>query len=106
MLNYTGLVLLAADIVVFIVVMCHAGDKRQRLLLPGVRNMLMIPSGFLMSMVHMVGYVNYEEEGSMSGWERYDIWSPEYAVSAVAAAVVVYGVFVLIEYVLSRKPHK
>lgn len=58
-LMITGLILLIGNIVCFIVFMLKYKENRKNMLLSGIRNMLMIPSGFLLSLVHNV--IHYEE---------------------------------------------
>jgi len=100
-----GLGLLAANIVVFIVCVVRRTDRRKTLILPGIRNMLMIAASLVASEMHTVVYssqnIGYGANQTTSHTRR-DIWSPEYLLYALLLAGVLFVVFGLAEVLLKK----
>ena len=106
-MNITGLVLLALNIILFVIFLIRGKSIRRRLLLPGIRNVMMIPSALLCSMSHSVGF------NLVDGWwgstenppvyEKYDMWMTEYLFFAVMLAVLLVLFFSLFEFILRKK---
>ena len=107
-INIVGLVLLALDIILFIIFLIVYKNSRRYLVLPAIRNVLMIPSALLCSMWHSVGFVHMgeiigSEDTTTAIFEKYDIWYSEYLYMAFGWAILVVVVFALFEIVLRRK---
>ncbi len=100
--NALGLVMLAANIVCFIVFMCRHRDKKEQLLLPGIRNMLINISGFLCSGVHSAGFTVHAD----GAYDRYDYWDYTPLFYAVGLAAVLFAAFAAIELHRKRKKNK
>lgn len=80
-----GIACVLANIITFFVFFIHKKTERTKLLLPGIRNILLIPSVLFVSKSHVYGY-----------------WDPEYLFLAFASAAVVFILFCLIELVISK----
>lgn len=109
-LAFAVLGLLAAGVVCFAVFLLCDKENRKRLILPGIRNVLLTAPAFLLSWVHTVGWVYEGDEavgsGSQAGqirYERYDIWRPEYIWLALGAALLIFTVFAVIDALQKRK---
>ena len=75
------------NIITFFVFFIHKKTERTKLLIPGIRNILLIPSVLFVSKSHEYGY---------------GYWDPEYLFLAFASAAVVFILFCLIELVISK----
>lgn len=104
--NVVGLVCLAASIVCFIVFLIKGGKK---VVLPGIRNLLFIPSAILMSNVHIVVWESGSGTHYLDGeWMPdivtiHHIWNWEYLIYSLVLATVVVLIFTLIETLIKRK---
>ena len=85
-----GIACVLTNIITFFVFFIHKKTERTKLLIPGIRNILLIPSVLFVSKSHVYGY---------------DYWDPEYLFLAFASAAVVFILFCLIELV-SKKIRK
>ena len=92
------LVFLVLNIVAFVLFMAKSKEDRKTIVLPGIRNMLMIIPALLLQKVHEVclyGESIVETENTV--WKRYDIWNVEYIWLALGIALFIIIVFKLIE---------
>lgn len=98
-IDIVGLCILVGNIVGFIVFMIKNKTKRKYIWLPGVRNMLLIPSALMCAGVHNVGWSHSAGENF---WNKYDIWDMELLWSSIGFAVVVIIVSTVMEKVLKK----
>ncbi len=98
-----GILCLAASTVCFTVFFFKRKDERPKFTLTGIRNLLLIPSAFIASECHYMGWTYYEAEGNMLNPEKYDIWQSEYLLYAIGYAFAVIMIFSLIN--MRRKKH-
>ena len=96
----TGLVCLGGNVVCFAAFLIRHREERKALVLPGIRNMLLIPAALIVSNAHYVGWVNHAP--GQTGGSRYDVWMEEYFGYAIALSVAVVVVFALIETVIEK----
>lgn len=102
-----ALVLFLANIVCFIVYMCKYPTERKQLLLPGIRNMLMIASGFIISEMHYVGFQSFKPDwGMVSSYGKYEIWDTEYLWLALSFAGLNMAIFKIIEILMHQNVKK
>ena len=66
--------------------------------MPGIRNMLFIPSAFMFSMVHIISWIR--TEGGTS--QRYESWATGYLAYALGLGAVIFIVFTIIETVVKK----
>lgn len=109
-LNIAGLVILLANIICFIIFLIKCRDCRSNLILPGIRNILMISCSLMISNYHSVGWIHkgdWNEAGvgsaDFSAYERYDVWYDEYLFMALGLAVLIAVVFALIEIIMRKR---
>ena len=95
-----GLGCLAGNLICFGVFLIRPREERKALVLPGIRNVLLIPAAFLVAMAPTVSWTNYAPGEISSGVEV--MWSPEYLGYAIALTVAVVVVFALIETVIEK----
>lgn len=95
-----GLVCLLASIISFVVFLIKAGEDRTKLLIPGIRNILFIPSVLIASEMHSMGW--WHEAGSTVG-QRYEYWYTEYLWYALALAAVVFLLFSLLDILVNKR---
>lgn len=95
-----GLGCLIANVICFVVFLIREKEDRKSLLLPGIRNALLIPSALITSNAHYVGW--YNTPGS-TVHTRYDSWATEHLGYAFALAALVVIVFTIIEVVIRKK---
>lgn len=95
-----GLGCLAANVICFVVFLIREKEDKKGLILPGIRNVLLIPSALIASNAHSVGW--YNGLGS-TVHTRYDSWHEEFLGYAFALAALVVIVFTIIEVVISKK---
>ena len=95
-----GLGCLAANVICFVVFLIREKEEKKGLILPGIRNVLLIPSALIASNAHSVGW--YNGLGS-TVHTRYDSWHEEFLGYAFALAALVVIVFTIIEVVISKK---
>jgi hypothetical protein len=93
-----GLSCLLANIVCFSVFLIKEKENRKSLVLPGIRNMLFIPSAFMFSMVHIISWIR--TEGGTS--QRYESWATGYLAYALGLGAVIFIVFTIIETVVKK----
>lgn len=96
----TGLACLGANVVCFAVFLIRQREERKALVLPGIRNMLLIPAALILSNAHYVGWVNHAP--GQTGGSRYDVWLEEYFGYAIALTVAVVVMFTLIETAIEK----
>lgn len=95
-----GLACLLASVIIFAVfLICHK-EERTKLLIPGIRNLLIIPSTFIAAEMHSMGW--WYDPGDVEV-QRYESWYPEYLWNALALVAVVFIVFSLIEILIQNK---
>lgn len=99
-----GLALIVFNIIIFLIFILKYKSTRKTLLLPGIRNMLMIPSGFLLSKVHHVvvyswnnQYIYSVETTPVSGIEIYNQWNFTYLLLSIIWAALITVIFAIIE---------
>lgn len=95
-----GLGCLAANVICFVVFLIRGKEDKKGLILPGIRNVLLIPAALIASNAHSVGW--YNGLGS-TVHTRYDSWHEEFLGYAFALAALVVIVFTIIEVVISKK---
>lgn len=98
-----GLICLVASIVYFFVFLAKHKEERREFILPGIRNICLIPSALIVSEMHYMVWYGGEDEYIVSEFERYEVWQMEYFWYAIALAVFVYVVFSLIDVLIKRK---
>lgn len=95
-----GLACLLASVISFVVFLIRQKSERTKLLLPGIRNLLIIPSVLIVSEMHSMGW--WYDLGDIEG-QRYECWYSEYLWYSLALVSVVFIVFSLIELLLQKK---
>lgn len=92
-----GLACLLASIITFVTFLIKCKNDRKELMLPGIRNILLIPSALIASRIHIVIWCSYgpENEYSVDALQRCDSWYPEYFGYAIALATIVFVLFSL-----------
>lgn len=95
-----GLICLAANVICFVVFLIKEKANKKGLILPGIRNMLLIPSALIASNAHYVGW--YNSPGS-TVHTRYDSWQEQFLGYAFALAALVVIVFTIIEVIINKK---
>ena len=95
-----GLGCLLASIIAFVVFLVRQKEERTKLLLPGIRNLLIIPSALIVSNMHSMSW--WHGPGDIE-WQRYEAWYTEYLLYALVLAASVFIVFSLIEILVQRK---
>ncbi len=95
-----GLICLAANVICFVVFLFKEKANKKGLILPGIRNMLLIPSALIASNAHYVGW--YSAPGSTVS-TRYDSWQEQFIGYAFALASLVVIVFTVVEVIVSKK---
>jgi len=95
-----GLACLLGNVIAFPVFILTERESRKNLLLPGIRNILFIPSALIASEMHGVSWI---DRGMFGGYDRYDFWNPEYLGYAIALAAAVAIVFALLEVAAKRR---
>ena len=94
-----GLGCLLASIITFAVFLIRQKADRTKLLIPGIRNILLIPAALIVSEWHSMGWHSYGADGVAT---RYDLWQTEYLWYALALVAIVFIVFSLIEIVIQK----
>ena len=99
-----------ANIVFFIVYLLKFKADRKDLILPGIRNILLIIPTIFVQRSHYVsfGYIGESISGSTAGlenikYERYDTWNVEYIWFALGLALSIFVIFKLIETIKRKK---
>ena len=95
-----GLACLLASIITFVVFLVRHKSERTKLLIPGIRNLLLIPSALLVSRVHSTSWTYNAGDTAV---KRYDYWETEYLCYALALVAIVFIVFSLIELLIQKK---
>ena len=95
-----GLCCLAANVICFVVFLIREKVNKKGLVLPGIRNALLIPSALIASNSHYVGW--YNAPGS-TVHTRYDSWQTPFLGYAFALAALVVIVFTIIEISVAKK---
>jgi len=95
-----GPVCLLAIIISFIVFLVKAGEKRTKLLIHGIRNILFIPSVAMVPKIHDVDWMYIV--GSTSR-QLHEYWYPEYLGYALAIAAVVLLLFSLLDAIVYNR---
>ena len=95
-----GLACLLASIITFVVFLVRQKSERTKLLIPGIRNLLIIPSALIVSEMHSVSW--WYDPGVVEG-QRYESWYSEYLWYALALVAIVFIVFSLIEVLIQKK---
>ncbi len=102
-LNIIALAFLLADLVCFIVFMIKYRETRKRLILPGIRNVLLSVSAYLISGFHHISY--YQFSGS-TVYERCSSWNHEYFIYTLASTLIIFAGFKTTEYFIMRTAKK
>lgn len=95
-----GLACLLASVISFVIFIIRQKSERTKLLIPGIRNLLIIPSALIVSEMHSMGWWQGPSDVE---WQRYESWYSEYLWYALALVAVVFIVFSLIEILLQKK---
>lgn len=104
-IDILGIVFLVINIICFIVFAIKCKNDRKQILLPGIRNMLMIVSAFLVSGWHGIGFMSCGAENNCV-WEKYHYWQSEYLIYSIGFALFVTVVFKVIYVILKKKSKK
>lgn len=96
-----GLGCLLGNGVCFLVSLLGERENRKGLLLPGIRNLLLIPSALILTMAQSVSW-SMGSEGTVLG--RSVHWYPEYIFYALTLAALVSLVFGIIERTVRKRP--
>lgn len=94
-----GLLLLLGNVISFVYFVAKDKQGRRSLLLPGVRNLLFIPSGIFCQKIHEVSF--FKQAGETI-WHRYDDWNLQYLGLAICWAMLVTVVFCVIERLMKK----
>lgn len=108
-LELIGGVLLACNIACFLIFMFKYRENRKKLLLPGIRNMLMISSAFLLCNVHYAVFTHHNEIMSSITTATADIsyiWNFDYLWYSILLAVLIVVIFSIIEKIITKKENK
>lgn len=98
------LMILGASSISFIVFIFKHKPYRKELLIPGIRNIFLIPFAVIIYDWHGVVWDFAEEnQWSIDGYTRYDYWDTEYLLYALYWAVGVIAVFAIIEFIRKGK---
>ena len=95
-----GLACLLANIISFVVFLIRQKSERTTLLIPGIRNILLIPSALIASQMHSMGWLH--DAGSTVG-QRDEYWYTEYRWYALALAAIVFIVFSLLDIAVNKR---
>ncbi|MBQ2901456.1 MAG: helix-turn-helix domain-containing protein [Agathobacter sp.] len=90
--------LLLANVISAIAGITKEKENRKKFIFYGVRNILLLPSAFLLSQIHSVGW-GYDNGVSPY---KYEYWYPEYLVYTAAWALGIIVIF----YMMERKARK
>lgn len=96
-LNVFGVALMAASVVIFCVFILRHKEERSRYLLPGIRNIFLLPSALIASVSHTTEWRLAEH------LKLYDVWRKEYLLYAVVYFAVVFILFSLIDAFVNYK---
>lgn len=99
-LNVLGILLMAASVVIFCVFILKHKQERSRYLLPGIRNIFLLPSALIASVSHTTEWRLGEQ------LKLYDVWQKEYLLYAVVYFAVVFILFSLIDALVNYKRSK
>lgn len=91
----------AANIVCFVVFIIRERAQKGKLLLPGIRNIFLIPSALLLQKAHYRTWIPRFGDGKKY-YEAVDMWCAEYLWYAAGLAVIVAVVFSLIDAFIKR----
>lgn len=119
-LSYVILALMIANIIVFAVFIIRASSERKGLILPGIRNILMLLPAIRLSGFHSPAFTFYGSETVEIGldgssaivepqnqyWTRESIWNPEFLLIAAGLAIVIAALFGLIEILIRKRKMK
>lgn len=94
-----GLGCLLINVISFVVFLTKEKDDRKDLILPGIRNILFIPSAYMVSLTHYVGWISTTEGATPN---RYEFWETKYFGYALGLAAVVIIVFAIIELTINK----
>lgn len=98
-----GLACLLLNIISFGVFLIRQKSERTKLLVPGIRNILFIPSALIVSEWHSMGWHRYAD---VTDFQRYDFWQTEYLWYALALAAIVLILFSLLDILVNKRRTK
>ena len=98
-----GILCLVANVVCFVLFFFRNKEERKNFILNGIRNILLIPSTFIASECHYIGWTYHDAEGVMLNPEKYDVWQSEYLFLAIGYTCAIFMIFSLIN--MRRKKH-
>lgn len=119
-LSYAILALMIANIVAFTGVIIRAGSERKGLILPGIRNILMLLPAIRLSGFHSSAFTYYGSETVVMGldgsyditepsseyWTRESIWNPEFLLITAGLAIGIAALFKLLEILIQNRKMK
>ena len=106
-INFTGLAFLIANIICFIVFIGKNKGDKTNLLLHGVRNILMIPAGYMFAVAPIVSFSTYDEIiTAETEWERTVTWRISYLLLIIGWVILITLIFGIIEAALAKKKNK
>ena len=101
-----ALACLLGNMITFVVFCIKEKEERQKLVLTGIRNTLLIPSALIVSKMHgTVWYINGSTDNNMpvDDFVKHDLWFTEYLWYALLLVAVVLIGFVLFEKLIIKK---
>ena len=90
--------LILANVISAIAFIAKEKERRKHFIFHGIRNILLLPSAFLFSEIHQMGW---EYENGVAAY-KYDSWYVGYVIPAVAWALGVIVVFRVLERLISK----
>ena len=91
------------NITCFPVFLFRLKSGRNELILPGIRNILLIPAVRIISSMHIVCWTS---DNGLDNWSRYDSWSYKYLTYSIIYVLVVMLVFTVIEILIKHSRNK
>lgn len=101
-LGVIAIAFLAANAVFFIVFIIRKRECRKRLMIPGIRNILMCIPAMIISSAHYTGGFMDNEVG----YRRYSFWSVSNIVLGIMIAIALFAIFGIIEAIAEKHFNK
>ena len=108
MILLLGVACLLANIISFFVFFIKKKEERTNLIIPGLRNMFLIPAALIVSKMHMPVWIgeHFRNDEAVDLWTREDCWYTEYLWYALAVVVIVLVGFSLFETLTKKNAGK
>lgn len=91
---------LLGNITCFPIFLFRLRTGRNELILPGIRNILLIPAVCIISSMRIVCW---SSDNGLDNWSRYDTWNYKYLIYSIIYVLVVMLVFTVIESIKRKK---